>query len=118
MCEVFEDINDIMKEIEESRGSMSYLKYLSQGGRLTEMEFERVLGYQPTETDIKEIEAFFPNISLEDKILIAKIYHIISDRRICLLTDPEVYCEYLVFTNRFKSFSKARLKEEREKRKK
>lgn len=113
---MYEIPEDILEEMKESRGERSYLKYISQGGRLTEMEFEKVLEYQPTEADMNKITALFHSMSLEDKILVAKIYHVISERKICLLTDYEVYCEYLAFTDKLKSFYEARLAEEKEKK--
>lgn len=118
MYEVSEDIEEILDEIKESRNRSSYLGYLSHGGKLTEMEFERVLGYEPTDSEINKVTTLFPHMPYDDKLLVAKISRVISDRRICMLTDPEIYCEYLSFTNQLKSFSEARLAEEREKRKK
>ena len=118
MYELSENIGEILEEIEESRNRGSYSMYLSQGGRLKEMDFEKVLGYQPTDANINEVTTLFPHMSYDDKVLVAKIYKVVSDRRLCILTDPEIYCEYLVFTNQLKSFFEARLAEEKEKRKK
>ena len=63
MYELSENIGEILEEIEESRNRGSYSMYLSQGGRLKEMDFEKVLGYQPTDANINEVTTLFPHMS-------------------------------------------------------